>query len=86
MLSVKAQVESGFLTFVPEKYHAFDKSSSDYISSEVEMIPTIDVSLLTSGTPDQRSQVIQDIGNACRDWGFFMVYNLYIFSLHECIY
>jgi hypothetical protein len=86
MFSVKAQVESGYLTSVPPNY-VFD-NSNEYISSEAEMIPTIDVSLLTSGTPDQRSKVIQDIGNACRDWGFFQVisWKFYIFSLHDCIH
>ncbi|XP_059454766.1 2-oxoglutarate-dependent dioxygenase 19-like [Corylus avellana] len=74
MFSIKSQVESGCLTSVPPKY-VFDKSSSNCISSEAETIPTIDVSLLTFGTPDQRSKVIQDIGNACRDWGFFMIIN-----------
>ena len=77
MFSVKAQLESNSLTSVPSKY-VFPKSSDDYISSESEIIPTIDLSMLTSGTPDQRSKVIQEIGNACREWGFFMVINLQI--------
>ncbi|XP_026441708.1 probable 2-oxoglutarate/Fe(II)-dependent dioxygenase [Papaver somniferum] len=38
-------------------------------------IPVIDFSFLTSGSPDQRSKVIEDLRNACQDWGFFMVMN-----------
>lgn len=77
MFSVKELVESGSLKSVPPN-HVFAKSSSDYICSEAETIPTIDFSLLTSGTPDQRSKAIQDIGNACREWGFFMVITLFL--------
>ena len=36
-------------------------------------VPTVDFSLITTGTPDQRSKVIQLLGHACREWGFFVV-------------
>ncbi|KAJ4822025.1 hypothetical protein Tsubulata_001599 [Turnera subulata] len=74
MLSVKGQVESGGLNHVPSKY-LYHTNLGERISSDAEVIPTIDFSILTSGTPDQRSKVIQDIGNACAEWGFFMVIN-----------
>lgn len=77
MFSVKELVESGSLKSVPPNY-VIAKSSGDCICSEAETIPTIDFSLLTSGTPDQRSKAIQDIGNACREWGFFMVITLFL--------
>ncbi|KAL4590062.1 hypothetical protein LXL04_002981 [Taraxacum kok-saghyz] len=38
-------------------------------------IPIIDYSLLTSGTVDEHSKVVQDIGKACEDWGCFMLVN-----------
>lgn len=33
-------------------------------------------SLLASGTPEQQSKIIQDLGYACQEWGFFMVRTL----------
>lgn len=80
MFGVKQLVESGFCSkSLPSKY-VFSRND-DYdsvvgIQDELaKAIPTIDFSLLTSGNPDQRSKVVNDLGNACRDWGFFMVYN-----------
>uniref|UniRef100_A0A6N2LR36 Fe2OG dioxygenase domain-containing protein n=1 Tax=Salix viminalis TaxID=40686 RepID=A0A6N2LR36_SALVM len=35
----------------------------------------IDYSLLISGTPGQRSEIVHELGRACEDWGFFMVIN-----------
>ncbi|KAF2291616.1 hypothetical protein GH714_026221 [Hevea brasiliensis] len=74
MSSVKWLVESGCLKKVPSKY-AYEKNPEDRISEDEETIPTIDYSLLTHGTPIQRFKVIQDLGNACQEWGFFMVIN-----------
>ncbi|XP_057974539.1 2-oxoglutarate-dependent dioxygenase 19-like [Malania oleifera] len=76
MPCVKGLVESGCLTSIPSKYVFPRKSGDDSMFSEAEaIIPTIDLSLLTGGTPYQRSKVIQDLANACLDWGFFMVVN-----------
>ncbi|GMP80384.1 hypothetical protein CsSME_00035501 [Camellia sinensis var. sinensis] len=77
MYSVKGLVDSGFhQSAIPSKFIiASSSQEDDTILSQEEAIPTIDFSLLTSGDPVQRSKVIQDIGNACRDWGFFMVIN-----------
>lgn len=77
--SVKQLVESGCVKSVPLPY-VFPRNH-DYnnaiVSDEEEEIPIIDFSLLASGNPDQRSKVIKDLGNACREWGFFMViYNI----------
>ncbi|KAF8406065.1 hypothetical protein HHK36_008145 [Tetracentron sinense] len=70
---VKELAESA--TFVPSNY-AFPTNSDDSTVSEAEEeIPTIDFSLLISTSPDQRSKIVQDLGKACRDWGFFMVIN-----------
>nr|BAO27779.1 F3H2 protein [Reaumuria trigyna] len=38
-------------------------------------IPIIDFSLLVSDDPDERSRMIEELGKACRNWGFFMVVN-----------
>ncbi|CAL5414991.1 unnamed protein product [Camellia sinensis] len=74
MYSVKGLVDSGFhQSAIPSKFIiASSSQEDDTVLSQEEAIPTIDFSLLTSGDPDQRSKVIQDIGNACLDWGFFM--------------
>ncbi|PON55419.1 Oxoglutarate/iron-dependent dioxygenase [Trema orientale] len=75
--SVKQLVESGCVkSSVPSSYvFPGDPDYNSIVSDEAEGIPTIDFSLLTSGNPDQRSKVIKDLGNACREWGFFMVTN-----------
>ncbi|KAK6257037.1 hypothetical protein QUC31_000496 [Theobroma cacao] len=75
MFSVKQLVESGCLTSVPPKYVFKNTESDDCMVTELEAIPTIDFSLLTSGNPDERSEVINELRNACQEWGFFMVIN-----------
>lgn len=77
MLSVKRLVETaGCLKSIPSKY-VVPTNSHDFgvLLEPEEVIPSIDLSLLTSGSPDQRSRVVQQIGYACREWGFFMVTN-----------
>ncbi|GMN40063.1 hypothetical protein TIFTF001_009292 [Ficus carica] len=80
MFGVKQLVESGFCSkSLPSKY-VFSRNDDDgsVVGNQDELakvIPTIDFSLLTSGNPDQRSKVVNNLGNACRDWGFFMVIN-----------
>ncbi|XP_077213202.1 2-oxoglutarate-dependent dioxygenase 19-like isoform X1 [Tasmannia lanceolata] len=69
---IKHLAESGILTSVPSNY-AFPLANSNPVSGSE--IPTIDFSLLKNGTPDQRSQIIRDLGNACREWGIFVVIN-----------
>jgi len=48
---------------------------------ETENIPTIDFSQLTSSNPNERSKAIQQLGDACRDWGFFMVFSYLTLNL-----
>lgn len=72
MNSVKQLVETTTPTFIPPEYIYQRDSSDDVVSLDYE-IPTIDLSLLTYGNKDQQATVVQDIGNACREWGFFMV-------------
>ena len=79
---IKKVAESPGLTSVPASY-AFtpSPSPSDQAVSEdpEDSIPVIDFSLLTSGTPDQRSQLIQQLGQACKDWGFFKVKHMFTY-------
>ncbi|KAF5942629.1 hypothetical protein HYC85_020271 [Camellia sinensis] len=71
MYSVKGLVDSGFyhLLLRPRVKKMIQSSPKKKQSQPLIFF------LLTSGDPDQRSKVIQDTGNACRDWGFFMVIN-----------
>lgn len=76
---VKDLAESNKLTTIPSYY---TYSTSNLRSSEEdnevvvqEQIPTIDFSLLTSTSREQRSKIVQELGRACQDWGFFMVIN-----------
>ncbi|XP_059448402.1 2-oxoglutarate-dependent dioxygenase 19-like [Corylus avellana] len=74
---VKKLAESPSLTSIPSTY-AFtkDPQEDEAVSEDPEdPIPVIDFSLLAYGTPDQRSTIIQELGRACKDWGFFMVIN-----------
>ncbi|KAJ7958959.1 putative 2-oxoglutarate and Fe(II)-dependent oxygenase superfamily protein [Quillaja saponaria] len=73
--TVKGLVESNNFTSLPPIY-VFPKKPEDSMLSTAETVPIIDFSLLTSANdPDQRCKAIQDLGNACRDWGFFVLIN-----------
>ena len=76
MISIKSLISSSpGLTSVPPTY-SITKTPNDeaVILEDPEVkIPIIDFSLLTSGNRDQRSKTIAQLGEACEDWGFFMV-------------
>ncbi|KAK7385347.1 hypothetical protein VNO78_31063 [Psophocarpus tetragonolobus] len=74
MSSVKELVESNSLKSVPSNYVCI-KNPEDSIFYETENIPTINFSQLTSSNPNERSKAIQQLGEACRDWGFFLLIN-----------
>ncbi|KAF5448454.1 hypothetical protein F2P56_028989, partial [Juglans regia] len=76
MISIKQLAESPGLTSVPPTY-TFTPNPNDHPVSDdqKDSIPVIDFARLTSGTPDQRSKLVHDLGKACQDWGFFMVIN-----------
>lgn len=84
MNSVKKLVETSTLTSIPSKY-IYQSDCSDIIVSVDDEIPTIDLSLLTYGTKDQQSTVVQEIENACREWGFFMVNMLIYHEFHPTL-
>ncbi|XP_059648007.1 2-oxoglutarate-dependent dioxygenase 19-like [Cornus florida] len=73
---IKSLAESGALTSIPSNYAYSTMNPNESAGSDSEeSIPVIDFSLLTSDDPDQRSKIVQDLGKACREWGFFMVIN-----------
>ncbi|KAG6639750.1 2-oxoglutarate-dependent dioxygenase 19-like [Carya illinoinensis] len=80
MISISQRTQtSGGLTSIPTAYNYFTPNNihDQPVSDELfeDSIPTIDFSLLTSGTPEQRSKIVNELGKACQDWGFFLVIN-----------
>ncbi|CAK7355116.1 unnamed protein product [Dovyalis caffra] len=74
--SIKTLAESPGLTSIPATHTFAPQHLLDQVISDQEAsIPVIDYSLLISGTSDQRSKIIHELGRACQDWGFFMVIN-----------
>ena len=85
MITVKSLAESPNLTSIPASYTFTNNPSHELLLLEEEevQIPIIDFSLLTSGNPDQRSKVVAELGNACENWGFFMVLHC---PFNECFF
>ncbi|WVY89449.1 hypothetical protein V8G54_034963 [Vigna mungo] len=75
MFSVKELVESSTMQSVPSNYICHKTPEDFMLNYETENIPTIDFLQLTSSNPNERSNAIQQLGDACRDWGFFMLIN-----------
>lgn len=75
MSTVKGLVESNCMRSIPSKYMFLKNPDEDSILHETGNIPTIDFSQLISANSSERSKAIQQLGEACRDWGFFMLIN-----------
>ncbi|KAM7481695.1 hypothetical protein LguiB_006278 [Lonicera macranthoides] len=75
MTSIKAIAETPEFSFLPSTHPYFENQNGLESVNAEDSIPTIDFSLLTMGSPDQRSKVIHDLGKACQEWGFFLVIN-----------
>ncbi|XP_059637630.1 2-oxoglutarate-dependent dioxygenase 19-like [Cornus florida] len=76
MSSVKELVERGCLTSIPSKF-VLAQNTNDLMllgGGGEEEIPVVDFSHF-SGSAKQQAKVIQDIGYACQQWGFFMLIN-----------
>ncbi|KAJ0960685.1 hypothetical protein J5N97_001439 [Dioscorea zingiberensis] len=73
--TIKEISDSGDLSSLPSCYSCRGPDIDGPTETLEEEVPIIDFSLLVGGTAKQRTQVIQDLGKACRDWGFFMVVN-----------
>ncbi|PQM34790.1 protein DMR6-LIKE OXYGENASE 2-like [Prunus yedoensis var. nudiflora] len=76
LASIKTLADSASFTFVPSEY-TFTKNPNEQgdANDSEHSIPIIDFALLTSGSPDQRAKVIQELRRACEEWGFFQVTN-----------
>ncbi|GMN58969.1 hypothetical protein TIFTF001_028070 [Ficus carica] len=78
MISIKSLAESPNLTSIPASYTFSIDPNHDHptlLEQPEVQIPVIDFSLLVSGSPDQRSKVIDELSKACENWGFFIVTN-----------
>jgi hypothetical protein len=86
MFSVKRLVESNSLKTIPSNYICqYKNQDDDSMLNETENIPTIDFSkLISSSNSNDRSKEIQKLGDACRDWGFFMVQLLKLNQFNIC--
>ncbi|CAL2277865.1 unnamed protein product [Prunus armeniaca] len=74
--SIKTLADSASFTFVPSEYTYTKNPNEQGDANDPEhSIPIIDFALLTSGSPDQRAKVIQELSRACEEWGFFQVTN-----------
>ncbi|KAK3028357.1 hypothetical protein RJ639_039815 [Escallonia herrerae] len=74
MASIKVLAESSnLLRSIPSKYAYSANYYTPIASDQEDSIPVIDYLLLTSGIPDQRSKVIDQLGKACEEWGFFLL-------------
>ncbi|KAI3894458.1 hypothetical protein MKW92_046230 [Papaver armeniacum] len=71
--TVKDLTESSDLISIPSEY-MFPRNPEELEEAE-QQIPIIDYNLLTSGSPEQRSLIIENLRSACLEWGFFMVIN-----------
>lgn len=69
--SIKHFTRSQTLPSIPNHYKLPTQLDPNIISSAT--IPTVDISVLTSGSTVQRSQAVRELGEACRNWGFFQV-------------
>ncbi|KAK2968658.1 hypothetical protein RJ640_012501 [Escallonia rubra] len=60
---------------IPSEYAYSTTHYTPIASDQEDSIPVIDYSLLISSIPDQRSKVIDQLGKACEEWGFFLLVN-----------
>ncbi|XP_016650738.1 PREDICTED: protein DMR6-LIKE OXYGENASE 1-like isoform X3 [Prunus mume] len=74
--SIKSLAESPALNSVPSAYGFTINPNDEADPNDPEFaIPIVDMSLLTSGSPEQRSKIIHDLVKICQEWGFFIAIN-----------
>lgn len=72
--SIKSLAESSALNNVPSAYGFTINPNDEADPNDPEFaIPIVDMYLLTSGSPEQRSKIIHDLVKICQEWGFFIV-------------
>ena len=80
--SVKSLAESNIVPQIPSYYHTLIGSDGrENVAHELApLIPIIDFSLLTSTDPQIHTAAVSQIGQACKDWGFFIVRFFFVSS------
>lgn len=72
--SIKSLAESPALNSVPSAYGFTRNPNDEADPNDPEFaIPIVEMSLLTSGSLDQRSKIIHDLVKICQEWDFFLV-------------
>ncbi|KAM1040605.1 hypothetical protein ACFX15_029363 [Malus domestica] len=72
--SFKSLAESPVLSSVLSAYAFNINPNEEADPNDAEFtIPIVHMSLLTLGSPDQRSQIIHDLVKNCQEWGFFIL-------------
>lgn len=75
MTSIKSLADSKLIS-IPSTFTVTNNINDQTVVDELEeTLPVIDFSQLTSDDPDLRSKIIHDLGRACEEWGFFMVFH-----------
>ncbi|XP_028806771.1 flavanone 3-dioxygenase 2-like [Neltuma alba] len=73
--SIKAFAESNRGSAIPSSYYSIGEPLDDVADHLASSIPVIDFSLLTSADPQLHANAVSRLGNACSEWGFFMLTN-----------
>ncbi|XP_054820098.1 2-oxoglutarate-dependent dioxygenase 19-like [Prosopis cineraria] len=74
--SVKAFIESNNAISIPSTYYSITELREDVVEDDLAAsIPVINFALLTSDDPHIHANTVQDLGNVCKEWGFFMIIN-----------
>ncbi|XP_011071218.1 protein DMR6-LIKE OXYGENASE 1-like [Sesamum indicum] len=69
--ALKDLANSANLKAVPSKFNFINESTA----LPCDSLPVIDFSAITAEDPDRRSQAINDLSNACQEWGLFILVN-----------
>lgn len=72
--SVKTMVENANKHTPIPSHYAYFKNPEDSNALPGDTIPVIDYSLLISEDLDLQTKCVGELGKACRDWGFFIVW------------
>ncbi|XP_028790023.1 flavanone 3-dioxygenase 2-like [Neltuma alba] len=73
--SIKAFAESNGDSPIPSSYYSIVEARDDVADDLASSFPVIDFSLLTSDDPQLHAHAVTQLGNACAEWGFFMLTN-----------
>ncbi|XP_028786768.1 1-aminocyclopropane-1-carboxylate oxidase homolog [Neltuma alba] len=75
--TIQAFIESNGNVPIPTTYYSLTEPHRDDVAGDdlAASIPILDFSLLTSPDPQIHADAVRQLGDACREWGFFMITN-----------